>query len=51
MKKKWEYKSVNSRPDLNALGLEGWELVCILDRSVPVEWIFKRPLHVWKSDD
>lgn len=26
--KKWEYKAVENFNDLNAYGMEGWELVC-----------------------
>ena len=39
MKTPWEYHRTNGKPDLEALGREGWELVA-LDGG---EWIFKRP--------
>jgi D-ribose pyranase len=39
MKNPWEYRRTEGRPNLEALGREGWELVA-LDGA---EWIFKRP--------
>lgn len=53
MIKKWEYKVVKSEPNLNTLGLEGWELVFILDGGgdYPAEWTFKRPLAAGESDN
>lgn len=39
MKTSWEYHRTDGKPNLEALGREGWELVA-LDGS---EWIFKRP--------
>jgi D-ribose pyranase len=39
MKTSWEYHRTDGKPDLEALGREGWELVA-LDAG---EWILKRP--------
>ena len=50
---KWEYKRINSirydEAELNAAGLEGWELVSVTvfrntDRSRTITFFLKRPL-------
>jgi hypothetical protein len=39
---KWEYKltSMEDEEEMNALGQEGWELVCVSDLHL----MFKRPI-------
>ncbi|MDT4968388.1 MAG: hypothetical protein QOJ64_3125 [Acidobacteriota bacterium] len=44
---RWQYYQVRdsslTQEQLNELGKEGWELVCAMDASNLVTFIFKRP--------
>jgi hypothetical protein len=44
VRQQWEYRVVTSadKPDLNALGAEGWELVDV-EASLGATYYFKRP--------
>lgn len=42
----WEYIELNNVPNLEGLGLQGWELCA----TAPGIWIFKRPIGPdWKA--
>lgn len=45
MSERWEYRVENWRSaDLNALGMDGWELVCATPAVMRTGFIFKRRL-------